>query len=61
MKLIKKDDNSDPITYSSFWWIPGWIYLLSELEGTSEYGNLVIFYLVVSFLAWFFYFYQVKK
>lgn len=61
MKIERKDEDSDPITYSSIWWIPGWIYLISGLPGTIEYGVMWGFYLVTSFLSWLFYFFKFKK
>jgi hypothetical protein len=61
MKIEKRHEESDHITHSSIWWIPGWIYLISKLSGTVEYESLWISYLIISFLLWGFYFFKLKK
>jgi hypothetical protein len=60
MKIEKKNEYSDHITYSSFWWIPMWIYLINKLEGGIKFEFFIILYLFVSFVVWFRYFYSVK-
>lgn len=61
MRIEKRHENSDPITYSSFWWIPGWIYIISKLAGTVEYEIFWVVCLLSSFLLWGFHFFKLKK
>jgi hypothetical protein len=62
MKIEKRHEHSDPITYSSFWWIPLWGYAINKISSSSvEYELLILAYLIVSFLVWFNYFFTAIK
>lgn len=61
MKIKKKHEDSDPVTYSSIWWIPGWVYIFMRLSDSVEYEKIILPYIVISFVVWFIIFFKIEK